>query len=724
VNLAPEQGGDQNNTFTKPKERRMMKQRALYLTGLVMIHLTFTAGAQAENPFFETWDTPFATPPFEKIEIEHYVPAFEKGMQEHSNEIDAIANNPEPATFANTIDALDASGELLERVQGVFYNLLSAKTSDELQAVAKEMSPKLSKHSDDILMNKALFERIKAIYDKRASLELTGEQQTVLEKTYQDFVRNGALLDDQQQARLREINEKLSLLSLTFGENVLKEVNRFELVIDNEAELDGLPQGVIKTAAETAKERGHEGKWVFTISKPSLIPFLQYSTQRDLREKMFKAYIDQGDHGDKLDNKKILSEMASLRVEKADLLGYETHAHFVLEKNMAKTPDRVYDRLEQLWEPALKRAHMEVKDLQALIDKEGHSFQLQPWDWWFYAEKLKKSKYNLDDAELRPYFQLEKVRAGAFEVANKLFGLEFVKRDDIPVYHKDVEVFEVLDRDGSHVGIFYTDYFPRASKRGGAWMNEYRGQSRVMGKEKTPIVCNVCNFSKPTADTPALLSLDEVSTLFHEFGHALHGLLSDVTYNRVSGTSVPRDFVELPSQIMENWATHPKVMKQYARHYETGEPIPDELIARIEKARHFNQGFETVEYLAASFLDMDWHTLKTTELQDATEFEKQSLNRIDLMPEIVVRYRSPYFRHIFAGGYSSGYYSYIWAEILDSDAFEAFKENGLFDRETAGKFRKYILEAGGSDDPMEMYKRFRGAEPSVEPLLEKRGLKM
>lgn len=702
----------------------MMKQRALYLTGLVMIHLTFTAGAQAENPFFETWDTPFATPPFEKIEIEHYVPAFEKGMQEHSNEIDAIANNPEPATFANTIDALDASGELLERVQGVFYNLLSAKTSDELQAVAKEMSPKLSKHSDDILMNKALFERIKAIYDKRASLELTGEQQTVLEKTYQDFVRNGALLDDQQQARLREINEKLSLLSLTFGENVLKEVNRFELVIDNEAELDGLPQGVIKTAAETAKERGHEGKWVFTISKPSLIPFLQYSTQRDLREKMFKAYIDQGDHGDKLDNKKILSEMASLRVEKADLLGYETHAHFVLEKNMAKTPDRVYDRLEQLWEPALKRAHMEVKDLQALIDKEGHSFQLQPWDWWFYAEKLKKSKYNLDDAELRPYFQLEKVRAGAFEVANKLFGLEFVKRDDIPVYHKDVEVFEVLDRDGSHVGIFYTDYFPRASKRGGAWMNEYRGQSRVMGKEKTPIVCNVCNFSKPTADTPALLSLDEVSTLFHEFGHALHGLLSDVTYNRVSGTSVPRDFVELPSQIMENWATHPKVMKQYARHYETGEPIPDELIARIEKARHFNQGFETVEYLAASFLDMDWHTLKTTELQDATEFEKQSLNRIDLMPEIVVRYRSPYFRHIFAGGYSSGYYSYIWAEILDSDAFEAFKENGLFDRETAGKFRKYILEAGGSDDPMEMYKRFRGAEPSVEPLLEKRGLKM
>ncbi len=702
----------------------MMKQGALYLTGLVMILLTFTAGVQAENPFFEKWDTPFATPPFTKIEIEHYVPAFEKGMREHSKEIDAIANNPEPATFANTIDALDASGDLLDRVQGVFYNLLSAKTSDELQAVAKEMSPRLSKHSDDILMNKALFQRIKAIYDQRAALDLTGEQQTVLEKTYQDFVRNGALLDDQQQARLREINEKLSLLSLTFGENVLKEVNRFELVIDNETDLDGLPQGVIKSAAETAKERGHEGKWVFTISKPSLIPFLQYSTQRDLREKMFKAYIDQGNHGDDLDNKKILSEMASLRVEKADLLGYETHAHFVLEKNMAKTPDRVYDRLEQLWEPALKRAQMEARDLQALIDTQGLSFQLQPWDWWFYAEKLKKSKYNLDDAELRPYFQLEKVRAGAFEVATKLFGLEFVKRNDIPVYHKDVEVFEVLDRDGSHVGIFYTDYFPRASKRGGAWMNEYRGQARVMGKEKTPIVCNVCNFSKPTADTPALLSLDEVSTLFHEFGHALHGLLSDVTYNRVSGTNVPRDFVELPSQIMENWATHPKVMKQYARHYETGEPIPDELIARIEKARHFNQGFETVEYLAASFLDMDWHTLKTTELQEATKFEKQSLNRIELMPEIVVRYRSPYFRHIFAGGYSSGYYSYIWAEILDSDAFEAFKENGLFDRETAEKFRKYILEAGGSDDPMEMYKRFRGAEPSVEPLLEKRGLKM
>ena len=503
---------------------------------------------------------------------------------------------------------------------------------------------------------------------------------------------------------------------------MLKETNRFELVIDNQEDLDGLPDDIIQAAAETAAERGHEGKWVFTIQKPSLIPFLQYSTRRELREKMFKAYAEQGNHGDELDNKTILSKMAALRVKRANLLGYNTHADYVLEENMAKNPRAVYALLHQLWRPALARAKAEAYDLQKMVEKDGFDFNLQPWDWWYYAEKVKKAKYDLDENELRPYFQLENVRNGAFDVATKLFGITFTERKDIPVYHPDVKAFEVQESDGSHIGILYVDYFTRASKRGGAWMNEYRGQKKVGGGEIAPIIVNVCNFANPTADKPSLLSLDNVETLFHEFGHALHGLLSDVTYPSLAGTSVPRDFVELPSQIMENWALHPEVMKTYARHYETDEPMPDELIAKIQKSTLFNQGFATVEYLAASFLDMDWHTLdKATEL-DAAAFEDQSLAAIGLIPEIISRYKSPYFRHIFAGGYSAGYYSYIWAEVLDADAFRAFEENGLYDRKTAQAFRDHILSRGGTGDPMQMYVRFRGAEPKIDPLLKKRGL--
>jgi peptidyl-dipeptidase Dcp len=515
----------------------------------------------------------------------------------------------------------------------------------------------------------------------------------------------------------------MSILTVTFGENVLKENNRFAMVIDKKEDLAGLPQAVITGAAETAKERGHEGKWVFTIHKPSMLPFLQYSENRTLREKIFMAYINKGNNNDELDNKDNLAKIAALRVERANLLGYKTHADYVLEDNMAKKPENVYKFLDQLWKPALKMAKNEAKELQEMIDKDGHDFKLQAWDWWYYAEKLKKAKYALDEEMLRPYFKLENARDGAFLVASKLWGIQFIEREDIPKYHEDVRVFEVTEADGSHIGILYTDYFPRASKRGGAWMNSFRKQSRLHGKEIYPVITNNGNFSKPTGGKPALISSEEVVTLFHEFGHALHGLLSDCTYNRLSGTSVSRDFVEMQSQIMENWVFEPEVLRMYAKHYETGEVIPQELIDKLEKASQFNQGFETVEYLAASFLDMDWHTLSEAKELDVDEFEEASLNKIGLIPEIVVRYKSPYFNHIFSGGYASGYYSYIWAEVLDADAFQAFKETSLFDQKTAQSFRENILERGGTEDPMVLYKRFRGAEPKVEYLLKKRGLK-
>lgn len=674
------------------------------------------------NPFFTDWDTPFGTPPFSQISEGHYLPAFEKGIEDHRVEIDAIVNSTEPATFTNTIEAMERSGDLLGKVSGVFYNLNSANTNDSLQSIARTIAPMLSKHRDDIRLNAKLFTRIKNVYDHKDELGLTPEQMKLLDDNYKAFVRGGANLDEEKKEKLREINKELSLLSLKFGENVLKETNRFEMVIDNESDLAGLPEAAIKGAAEAARERGHEGKWVFTTHKPSMIPFLQYSEKRHLREKIYKGYINRGDNNDELDNKQILTKMAALRVERAHLLGYKTHAHFILEENMAKEPDNVYDLLKKLWKPALKVAKQELKDMQAMIYDEGEKFKLESWDWWYYAEKVKKAKYDLDEEMLRPYFQLENVRQGAFDVATKLWGLQFVQRDDIPTYHEDVVTFEVKEADGSHVGILYTDYFPRASKRGGAWMNNYREQSIQDGKDIRPVICNIGNFSKPVGDKPALLSVDEVGTLFHEFGHALHGLLSQCTYESLSGTNVPRDFVELPSQIMENWASDPEVMQVYAKHYETGESIPAELIQKIKNAGLFNIGFATVEYLAASFLDMDWHTLEKAEEKDAIAFENKSLSRIGLIPEIISRYRSPYFQHIFAGGYSSGYYSYMWAEVLDADAFQAFKETSLYDQEYAKKFRDNILAAGGTGDAMEMYKRFRGREPKIDPLLKRKGL--
>jgi len=697
-----------------------MKKIALISFALVLLFLS--GATPQQNPFFSEFDTPFQVPPFDQIKEEHYLPAFKEGMKQQLQEIEAIVNSPELPTFENTIEALESSGTLLRRVDNVFGVLNGSMTNEKMQAIAKEAAPLQSKHQDDILLNEKLYQRIKSVYNQKDSLKLTGEQSMLLEKYYKDFVRGGANLDQEKKTRLREINKELSILTVKFGENILKENNRFELVTENEEDLAGLPQAVITAAAETAKERGQEGKWVFTLHKPSMIPFLQFSEKRDLREKIFKAYINRGNNNDDLDNKKILSKIAALRSERANLLGYKTHSDFVLELNMAKKPENVYKLLNQLWEPALKRAKKEAQDLQSMIDEEGKDFKLKPWDWWYYAEKLKKAKYELEDEILRPYFKLENVIDGVFTVANRLYGIQFTERTDIPKYHQDVKVFEVKEADGSHIGILYTDYFPRASKRGGAWMNSFRKQSKMGGKNIYPVITNNGNFSKPTGDKPALISTEEVLTLFHEFGHALHGLLTNCTYNRLSGTSVSRDFVELPSQIMENWAFEPKVLKMYAKHYETGEAIPQELIDKLKNASLFNQGFANVEYLAASFLDMDWHTLTEPKEMDVDTFENESLNKIGLIPEIIVRYRSTYFNHIFSGGYSSGYYSYIWAEVLDADAFEAFKETSLFDQQTAQSFRKNILAKGGTEDPMTLYKRFRGAEPKVEPLLKKRGL--
>ncbi len=690
---------------------------------VALLVLVCSAALQAQNPFYSEFDTPFGVPPFEKILLEHYVPAFEEGMARHREEINAIANNPKPATFQNTIEALELGGDMLRRVSNVFFNMNSANTSDEMQEIAKEVAPKLSKHRDDIIFNDKLFQRVKAVYGQRDRLELTPEQDRLLEDYYKEFARNGANLGAEDKEALAKINEELSVLTLKFGENILKEDNRFELVIENKDDLAGLPEDARTAAAEAAAERGHEGKWVFTLHKPSMLPFLQYSDRRDLREKIFTAYIKRGDNDDELDNKEILTKIVRLRIDRANLLGYKTHAHFVLEENMAKVPEKVYELLDKLWKPALAKAKEEAVALQAMIDREGGGFKLEPWDWWYYAEKLRKERYALDDELLRPYFEVRNSIQGAFTLANMLYGITFEERTDLPRYHEDVRVYEVKEADGTHIGILYADYYPRASKRGGAWMSAFRTSSKVGGEERTPVITNCGNFSKPTGDKPALLTLDEVLTLFHEFGHGLHGLLSDCTYPKLSGTSVALDFVELPSQIMENWVTEPEMLKLYAKHYETGEPMPQELITKIKNAKHFNQGFATTEYLAASFLDMDWHTLTDDEGLDPVYFENESLTRIGLIPEIVVRYRSPYFRHIFSGGYSSGYYSYVWAEVLDADAFQAFKETNLFDRGTADRFRRYILATGGSEDPMELYRRFRGAEPTIDPLLERRGLK-
>jgi len=674
------------------------------------------------NPFFAEYGTPFEVPVFDQINPEHYMPAFKEGMKQQLVEIDAIVNNTDAPTFENTIVARDLSGELLTNVSSVFFNTSSAVTNEDIQKISKEVAPLLSAHRDNIALNEKLFEKVKIVYEQKDNLELNTEQKMLLDKTYKSFVRGGANLAGDEKTKFRGINKELSILTVQFGENLLAETNDFQLVIDNEDDLFGLPQYVIDMGADDANAAGMEGKWLFTLNKPSLIPFLQYADNRELREKIFKAYTNRGNNDNDKDNKAIAAKIASLRVERANLLGYQTHAHYVLDENMAKNPENVYKLMDQVWEAAVPMAKQEAIELQKMIDAEEGGFQLEAWDWWYYTEKLRKQKYDLDDEQLKPYFELSNVRQGMFTVANNLWGLTFKVRDDLPKPHEDAIAYEVFDTDGTHQAILYMDFFPRASKRAGAWMSSYRKQYTKDGEFITPVITMVMNFSKPSGDTPSLLTFEEVSTMFHEFGHALHGMLSDCTYEMLSGTSVSRDFVELPSQIMENWAGEREVLKMYAKHYKTGEVIPDELINKMEASSKFNQGFITVEFTAAAYLDMNWHTLTEPIEKETLAFEKESMDKIGLIPEIVVRYRSPYFSHIFAGGYSSGYYGYQWAAVLDADAFEAFKETSLFDQKTAKAFRENILEKGGTDDPMKLYIQFRGAKPSTEPMLKRKGL--
>lgn len=677
--------------------------------------------APTENPFLSEYTTPFQVPPFDQIKMEHYKPAFLQGMEEQQKEIDAIVNNPEPATFQNTIAALDQSGALLRKVSTVFYGLKSANTNDEMDALSRELSPLQSKHSDDIALNEKLFARIKAVYENPGNLDK--EQKKLLEETYKDFVRGGANLDAESQKKLRELNSEISMLQLTFGQNMQKETNAFQLIVDKEEDLAGLPQNLIASAAETAKEAGMEGKWIFTLHNPSVMPFLQYADNRDLREKIFKGYINRGNNGNEYDNKEVVRKLLKARLEKAKMMGYENYASFALEERMAKTPDAVYKLLDQIWTPTLSKAKEELADINAEIKKDGKIFTAEGWDWRYYADRAKKAKFDLDENQVRPYLKLENVRDGVFYVANKLYGITFTQLDNLPLPHPDAQAFECKDKDGSHLGVLYMDFFPRASKKGGAWCGSYRSQTYKDGKKVAPVVTVVCNFTKPAAGQPALLSADEANTLFHEFGHALHNLFKDVHYYGVA--SVPRDFVELPSQIDEHWAFEPEVLNVYAKHYQTGEVIPAGLVEKMDKSGKYGQGFATAEYLAASLLDMDYHVLKEIpDDMDVMQFEAETLGKRGLLKQIPSRYRTTYFNHTMGGGYTAGYYSYIWAEVLDCDAYEAYKETGdIFNQEVAGKFRKYILTPGCIDDAMDMYVNFRGKEPGIDPLLKNRGLK-
>jgi peptidyl-dipeptidase Dcp len=703
----------------------MFRRTALFL--LLMLALVVPTGAQApatataDNPLLREWTTPFKVPPFQEIKPEHFLPAIKEAIAQNRKEIDAIANNAQPATFANTIEALENSGELLSKVQGAFGGLTSAETNPQLQAVNREATPLLSTLRDEVRLNDKLFARIKAVYAARATLRLTPLQNKLVEEVYKGYVRAGANLDPAKKEQLKKINAELSMLTLKFGDNQLHDTNAYKLVIENLDDLKGLPPSVVATGADAAKVAGMAGKWVYTLQAPSIWPFLQYADNRELRRQILAAYTTRGDHGDEWDNKMVLSRIAALRVERAQLMGYKTFADYVLEENMAKTPAGVYNLLNQLWTPARRVALKEAADMQATIDKEGGNFKLEAGDWRYYTEKVRKARFDLDEQMLRPYFKLENVVQGAFAVANRLYGITFTKIPDLPVYNPEVTAYEVKDANGEHLAVFLTDYHPRPGKRTGAWTGRLRGSSVRNGRTVRPIVTNVCNFTRPSGDEPALLTAEEVNTLFHEFGHALAGFLGKVPYPTVAG--FPRDFVEVPSQIMENWAFEPEVLKRYAKHYTTGEVIPAELVDKIEKSAQFNQGFVTVEYLAASFLDMDWHTLTTPAEQDANAFEKASMDKIQLLPEIPPRYRSPYYTHVFSGGYSAGYYAYIWSEVYDKDAFQAFVEKkNLFDQPTAQAFRR-LLEQGGTVDAMTAYKTFRGRDASVEPLLKARGLK-
>ena len=709
--------GCQQTNLPTSAQKSMTEQAQSDLTALKNIDQ-----ASADNPFFKEYNTPHGIPPFDKIKKSHYLPAFYHGIEQEKQQMESLSRVRSYPTFDNTIVAMEKSGDFLNNVSTIFYGLTGSMSDEEMRAIAKEIAPKLSALNDDILLNNALFQRVKQVYNSDQNANLRTDQKRLLETTYKSFIRGGANLNAADKLTLRKLNEQLSSLSVKFGENLLAETNYFEMVIDDKSDLDGLPADIIAAASETAKNRGHDGKWVFTTHRPSKNPFLTYAKNRKLRETIYKAYTMRGDNDNANNNQAIASEIASLRYQKAKLLGYKSHADFVLENATAKTPENVFGLLNKVWPAALARAKEEAADIQKMIDAEGGNFKVAAWDWWYYSEKIRKQRYDIDESETKPYFSLEATLQGVFFTAEKLWGVTFKERDDLPKYHEDVRTFEVYDRDGSYVGVYMTDHFVRESKRGGAWMSSFRKQYRMNGEDVTPIIYNVLNYPRPVGDKPTLLTFSQASTLFHEFGHAIQGLLSDGYYRSQTGTALPRDYVEYPSQVMENWMTEPEVLKHFAKHYQTGEVIPQALVDKIQASGKFNQGFATTEYLAAALLDMSWHSLETAEIQNANTFEKNVLKEIGLIDEIAPRYRTGYYSHIFAGGYSAGYYGYIWSNIYDADTWVAFKENGIFDQKTAALYRKYVLETGGTDDPTVMYRKFRGQDPTVEPLLKRRGL--
>ena len=698
------------------------------ITFLFIILITFSSIQAMENPFYKNYKTQFEIPPFSEIEEKHFMPAYFKGMEEHNNEIEQIIQNTEKPSFENVIIAMERSGELLDKVNAVFFNLSGSATNKKLQEIEKEISPKLSQHYDSISLNPYIFKKVSLLWEDVDNLNLSKEERKILEETYKRFIRSGALLEGLDKDRYADINQEISKLSVQFSQNLLAETNNFEIILSRD-DLKGLPEDIVNLAKEEAdnkfkktSDKKYANKYIFTSHRSSMYPFLTYSERRDLREKLYTGYIMRGDNDNEYDNKNITSKIASLRVEKANILGFETHAQYVLDNTMAKTPDAVYELLDQLWEPALSRAKNELQELQKFVNEEGQNFKIASWDWWYYSEKVRKDKYNIDEEELKNFFTLDNTIDGIFKTANKLFGLTFEEKFDIELYHPDARVWQVKDKNGSHLGLYIGDYYTRSSKRGGAWMSTFKDQSNFDGRER-PIVINVCNFPPPSKDKPSLLSFEHVTTLFHEFGHGLHGLLTNTHYRSLSGTSVSRDFVEFPSQVLEHWASEPELLKSYAKHYKTGEVISDELIDKMKNASKFNQGFANTEYLAATYLDMDWHSLVSTDIQDTNDFERKSLEKIGLIDEIVSRYRTTYFQHIFTSSYSAGYYSYIWAAVLDSDAFAAFKESGdIYNQDLANKYREYILEKGGTENPMELYQKFRGSNPNIGPLLEDRGL--
>lgn len=676
------------------------------------------------NPFLEEYTTEYQIPPFDKIKAEHYIPAFEKGIEEARAEIKAIVNNPEEPTFDNTILALDNSGKLLGKVSYVFGALSECLNDSAMEKIAEVAYPMLSAYSDEVSMNDSLFIRVKALYDKKDSLGLNTAQLRLLEKNYKSFVRNGALLSPEQKDSLKEINQQLATLNLNFSTNILKETNKWELVVDNEADLSGLPASSIAVAAEEAEARGMKGKWVFTLHAPSRLPLLTYADKRELREKMYKGYTSLASNDNEFNNDANINAILKLRTQKARLLGFNSFADYQLDNVMAKTVAAAEDLLMKIWKPAIAKVKEEVADMQAYANKHGEKITIEPWDYYYYAEKVKKEKYDFSEDDVRPYFHVDSVRKGIFTLANKLYGITFTEMPDAPKYHPDVKVYDVKDAQGNHVAVFMTDYFPRDSKRQGAWMSEFKGESNVNGVSERPIIYNVGNFTKPTAETPSLLTIDEVETMFHEFGHGLHGMLTTATYSGQSGTNVDRDFVELPSQINEHWAFEPELLKEYAHHYVTGEVIPDALVQKLVETGKFNQGFATTELAGAALLDIAWHKMALDKDVDVMAFEKSVADNLKMPREVQFRYRSPYFKHIFGSDqYASGYYTYLWAEVLDADGYELFKERGIFDPATAKSYLENILQPGDSEDPMTLFIRFRGQAPTVDALLENRGLK-